>query len=396
MTFVTPTLLAGDRSLANVVAHEIAHSWTGNYVTCASWDDFWLNEGWTVWLERKIASRLYGPKHLDFGAIGGHASLVDAVEAMPKEFTSLVLPIKDLDPDDAYSVIAYEKGFNFLLYLERKVGTDKFEAFFQAYIKQFASKTLTSNEFREFVVQHFSYDASAKIEIRKVDWEAWYYAPGMPPEVVDYDRSLVEASEKLAKLWMKFDQDGSMYPLVDVNSWSSQQITCFLDEMLIMTASGNPLKVCTLKAMNALYGFAASRNAEILLRYCRLAIAAEDESILPATVRFLKSQGRMKFIRPLYKALFHSKMGKDLAVETFLQHRDFYHPIGAKMVASDLLVSIEKPISETSVGARSVDVNKESDEDVNKNDDEQQIRLAFGIGAALLVVAAIALFRRRR
>jgi len=350
MTFVTPTLLAGDKSLAGVVAHEIAHSWTGNLVTCASWDDFWLNEGWTVWLERKIASRLHGPQYLDFEAIGGYADLKDAMAVMPEEFQSLVLPIGDLDPDDAYSTIAYEKGFNFLLYLERKVGTDKFEAFFQAYIKHFASKTLTSEEFREFFVNHFATDDTASAAIQDVDWKTWYYAPGMPPEVVEYDRSLAEASEDLANKWMQVDAEGiASYPLVNVDSfsWSSKQITCFLDALLTLTAAAQPLKVTTLSAMNQLYGFADSRNSEILLRYCRLAIAAEDKSILPATIRFITSQGRMKFIRPLYKALYQSEMGKDLAVTTFLEHKDFYHPIGAKMVASDLMVENTKAVGES-------------------------------------------------
>jgi leukotriene-A4 hydrolase len=325
-TFVTPTIIAGDRSLVGVVAHEISHSWTGNYVTCASWDDFWLNEGWTVWLERKITSRLRGPKYLDFEAIGGYKDLQDAVRVMPTEFTSLVLPIGDCDPDDAYSTVAYEKGFNLLLYLERMVGTDKFQAFFQAYIKHFASRTVTSEEFRAFFGRHFStnVDDKTRAALDGVDWETWFHTPGMPPTVVNYDRTLSEASERLASQWMAVDQSESMLPLENVQGWSSGQITCFLDEMLSITSSSQPLKTSTLKSMNSLYSFASSKNSEILLRYCRLAVAAEDQSILPIVIRFVTSQGRMKYIRPLYKALFQSKIGNELAVQTFLQHKDFY------------------------------------------------------------------------
>lgn len=326
MAFLTPTLLAGDRSLAGVVAHEISHAWTGNYVTCYSWDDFWLNEGWTVWLERKITARLRGPKYLDFEAIAGFKDLHDAVQVMPIEFTSLVLPIGDCDPDDAYSTVAYEKGFNFLLYLERLVGTDKFESFFQAYIKHFASKTVESEEFRAFFGKHFATSADDKNRdaLDTIDWEAWLYTPGMPPVAVSYDRSLAEASEQLASQWMAVDRSGCMLPLENVHGWSSGQITCFLDKMQQLTFSSQPLKVSTLKAMNSLYRFNASKNSEILLRYCRLAIAAEDRSNLPVVVRFITSQGRMKYIRPLYKALFESKMGKELAVQTFLQHKESY------------------------------------------------------------------------
>jgi leukotriene-A4 hydrolase len=326
MAFLTPTLLAGDRSLAGVVAHEISHAWTGNYVTCSSWDDFWLNEGWTVWLERKITSRLRGPKYLDFEAIGGYKDLQDAVRAMPSKFTSLVLPVGDCDPDDAYSTVAYEKGFNFLMYLESKVGTDKFEAFFQAYIKHFGSKTVSSEEFRAFFGQHFAsnVDNETRDALDEVDWETWFYSPGMPPTVVEYDRSLAQASERLASQWMAVDRSGCTLPLENVHGWSSGQVVCFLDKMLSLTCSSQPLKASTLKAMKSLYSFDASKNSEILLRYCRLAIAAEDPSILPVVVRFVTSQGRMKYIRPLYKALFQSKMGKELAVQTFLVHKDSY------------------------------------------------------------------------
>ena len=213
---------------------------------------------------------------MDFEAIGGYASLQEAVKAMPPEFTSLVLPIDDDDPDEAYSVVAYERGFNFLLYLERKVGTKKFEAFFHEYIRHFGGGTLTSEDFREFFVQHFSADKKACAAIEDVDWNAWYYSTGMPPEVVEYDRSLAEASELLAHKWMEVDRGhASGLPLVNLDSWSTKQITCFLDVMVSLTGSFQPLKISTLKAMNALYGFMETRNSEILLRYCRLAIAAE-------------------------------------------------------------------------------------------------------------------------
>jgi leukotriene-A4 hydrolase len=293
-----------------------------------------------VWLERKIAAKIHGDKYLDFEAVGGYKDLQDAVNSMPEQFTSLVLPIGDNNPDDAYSTIAYEKGFNLLLYLERKVGTEKFEKLFQAYIKEFGSRTLSSETFKEFFQGYFSKDKNATSAIQDVDWDTWYYKPGLPPTIVDFDRSLSHASEQLAQEWLHVDRSNAPIPKLDVQAWSSHQMTCFLDELISLTSTNQPLKCSTLQLMNALYGFASSRNAEILLRYCRLAIAAEDKSVLPVVTRFITSQGRMKFIRPLYKALYASEMGKDLAVETFLRNKDFYHPIGAKMVASDLLLKL--------------------------------------------------------
>lgn len=335
LTFVTPTLLAGDRSLADVVAHEIAHSWTGNLVTNASWDHFWLNEGWTTWFQRKIMARIKkNPKFLDFDAIDGRKHLQDAIEEMEAKNSRLVLDIGDEDPDDSYSAVAYEKGFTFLLYLERLVGSPEFEAFFAAYVARFASHTLTSEDFKEFFLAHFS----KSDKVKEIDWDTWFHADGMPPVLPELDMTLASDSQALASLWIDVDRNSKSAPTKnDMKSWSSLQITCFLDDLQVKTG-GLPLKVSTLSAMNALYHFAESRNSEVLYRYCELAIPAEDESILPVAIRFITTQGRMKFTRPLYRALYKSKMGKGLAVSTFLANKDFYHPICVKMVAQDLQV----------------------------------------------------------
>ena len=337
MTFVTPTLLAGDRSLADVVAHEIAHSWTGNLVTNATWDHFWLNEGWTTWFQRKIMSRVKNNhKFLDFDAIDGRKHMRDAIEEMKPENTRLVLDIGDEDPDDSYSAVAYEKGFTLLLYLERLVGSVDFEAFFKAYVSQFASRILTSDEFKDFFMAYFEFKKETVMEI---DWHAWFHKAGMPPVLPELDTTLSSASQDLASLWITVDREGTPIPIAnDIALWSSLQITCFLDDLLLK-AGGIPLKVSTLHSINGLYQLASSRNAEVLFRYCELAIPAEDVSILPIVTRFITTQGRMKFTRPLYRALYKSRMGRNLAVSTFLSNKDFYHPICAKMVAQDLKVS---------------------------------------------------------
>ena len=335
--FSRPTLLAGDRSLADVVAHEISHSWTGNLVTNATWDHFWLNEGWTTWLQRKIMARIHqDDKYLDFDALGGYKTLQTTMERMPLQFQTLVLPIGDQDPDDSYSSVAYEKGFNLLMALERRVGKKKFEAFFQVYIKEYASKTLTSEDFRDFFLKHFQGNEA----INDIDWESWYYKPGMPPEDPKFDRTLAEASEKLAEAWIDVDRKGSAIPTADIQSWSSDQITCLLDALQTQTTSTQQTLRCkTLQAMDDAYGFGTSQNAEILFRFCQLSIASEDDRMLPVVLKFVTSQGRMKYVRPLYRALYASKMGKQLAVTAFLQNKNFYHPICAKMVASDLMIA---------------------------------------------------------
>jgi len=344
LTFVTPTLLAGDRSLADVIAHEIAHSWTGNLVTNATWDHFWLNEGWTTWFQRKIMALIHNDdRYLDLDALDGLKHLKDTVLGgeMPLEFTSLVLDIGDRDPDDSYSAVAYERGFLFLTVLERCVGSKAFLQFFQDYVKKFAYKTVTSDDFIQYFMDYFG-DGKSKKDVASIDWHSWYYAQGMPPQIPEFDKTFAQASEDLAAAWLAVDRSGQSLPNSgSMKGWSSAQITCFLDVLLSLTEGdagheAGPLHIGTLRAMDRMYGFSKSQNSEILFRYCRLAVAGEDETILPVVCRFITTQGRMKFVRPLYRALHQSKMGNRTATRVFLQNKDFYHPICAKLIASDL------------------------------------------------------------
>ncbi len=336
-------------------------------------DHFWLNEGWTVWLQRKIMSKMkQNPKFLDFDAIQGRKALSDTVAEIAPENTTLVLNIGDGDPDDSYSKVSYEKGFTFLLYLERLVGTKEFEGFFQAYIARFASKTLTSTDFQDFFLQHFE----GNKKTGEIDWDTWFYAQGMPPVLPPLDQSMAKASSDLAAAWCTVDRESKSPPVASqIRTWSTGQITSFLDNLQVMTA-GRPLRVSTLVAMKQLYGLAESKNSEILFRYCLLAIAAEDESIVPVVVRFITSQGRMKYVRPLYRKLYRSKIGKGIAIDTFLQHKDIYHPIAAKMIANDLKVS-----------------NKKSPPPVPSN---RKPLLLTSVSVAAVGIVAAALLRRNR
>ena len=236
------------------------------------------------------------------------------------------------------------KGFTFLHYLERLVGTEEFEAFFQTYIAKFASKTLTSTDFKDFFLRYFERTP----QIEKIDWDTWYYAQGMPPILPVLDQTMAKASADLAAKWYAVDNGSEVPPSSnELTAWSTGQITCFLDSLQIRTAD-KPLRVSTIKMMDDIYHLAQSQNSEILFRFCLLAIASEDESILPVAIRFITSQGRMKYTRPLYRRLHRSKIGRSIAIKTFLDHKDIYHPICRKMIAIDLMVAIEKPVPSAS------------------------------------------------
>jgi leukotriene-A4 hydrolase len=184
------------------------------------------------------------------------------------------------------------------------------------------------------------------------DWDTWLMGTGIPP-MPSFNRVLAEAAESLAQAWVNFDQNikesrGKFKdmshvepPTVNIDEWTSGQKICFLDALLKLLqedGKGKPKKLhlFTLQQMQKLYGFHKTQNAEILFRYCMIAIQSEDSGIYPTVQRFITTQGRMKYIRPLYRALFASSSGRNIAVDTFLKHKDFYHPIASKMIAYDM------------------------------------------------------------
>lgn len=343
LTFVTPTLLAGDRSLTGVIAHEIAHSWTGNLVTNATWQHFWLNEGWTRWLESKILTKFSNNNHLvsHLNMISGNVHLKEDVQLLPPEYSRLVPLLEDGDPDDSFSSVPYEKGFQLLFFLEQMVGEAPFLSFFQSYLQKFKYSTVTSQQFQDYFCSMFP---SAK---DLVPWDAWFNEPGMPVVAPNFDDTFLRHATDLANRWIEVDHKfyaketfaaHVIMPTEEeegMDHWPTNQISCFLDELAsICEKRGYALHVDTISRLGDKYQWKESKNSEILFRYCKLALSAGDERVLPIVVRFLTTQGRMKFVRPLYRALMESH--KSLAVDTFLAHKNFYHPIAAKMLSKDL------------------------------------------------------------
>jgi leukotriene-A4 hydrolase len=330
LTFVTPTLLAGDRSLANVVAHEIAHSWTGNLVTNKFWADFWLNEGCTVMIERKILSRLKGESHFHLEALIGLKALHESVESQgPKsQLTALRPCLCGIDPDDAFSSVPYEKGFNFLVYLENLVGGKaEFEPFFKSYIANFAFRTVTSDDFRSYFEGYFR-SRGLGDKLKTIDWDDWLYTPGMPTVSNAFDTSAAEATGALLAKWV--DGKGASCCKDDMAHWGTREKVMFLEK----AQAHAPVAAELLDALDATYSLTQIRNSEVRFRWQMLQLLSNDKRCFPHVAAFLAEQGRMKFIRPLYRQL--AKVDKQFARDTFAKYEKSYHPIGAKMVAKDL------------------------------------------------------------
>ena len=203
-TFATPTIISGDRQNVDVIAHELSHSWSGNLVTNCSWEHFWLNEGWTMYLERRIGAAIHGEPQRDFSAIIGWKALQDSVDryGADHEFTKLVVNLKGQDPDDAFSTVPYEKGFHFLYYLEKLVGKQNFDMFIPHYFTKWSGKSLDSIEFKTTFLDFFRglEDADIHLKIDGIDWDKWFYSPGLPPKP-EFDMSYVDMCYKLVDSW---------------------------------------------------------------------------------------------------------------------------------------------------------------------------------------------------
>lgn len=306
-TFATPTIISGDRQNIDVIAHELAHSWSGNLVSNASWEHFWLNEGWTTYLERRILASIHdNDAWRDFSAIIGWKALIDSVDQFghDHEFTKLIIDLKGKDPDDAFSSIAYEKGFNFLYYLERLIGKDTFDTFIPHYFSVWMGKSLDSYEFKATLLDFFAGAESTAKKLEAVDWDTWFYKPGLPPKP-DFDTSLVKPAYELADKWEtlttttttttastpEFQPNPS-----DITSLSGNQLVVFLERLLL---SSQPLSPTAAAQMGTTYSFASSQNVELSSRWCQIAMQAGDKSCLEVVETLLGSVGRMKFVKPL-------------------------------------------------------------------------------------------------
>ncbi|KAL4174881.1 hypothetical protein KRP22_006810 [Phytophthora ramorum] len=341
LTFVTPTLLAGDRSLADVVAHEIAHSWTGNLVTNATWRDFWLNEGWTVWLERKIVAKIHNdPKTYDLKAALGMRGLVESIEAFGPShpYTALVPESDGVDPDDVFSRVPYEKGFNFLHYLSTVVGTEQFDLFAQAYIQKFKFQTVTSDDFRTFFQKHF---AAQPELLSQIDWDGWLYSTGMPLIINKFDTTLISQVRTLGDKMMTTTDVKKWTKAVDprmLRKWPAPLWILLLDTLLLLqTGSHAQLSVGHLDAIDAFAHrhLSTTHNSELRFRWFTLSLRSCDLRVLDRTIDFLKEQGRMKFVRPLFRDLC-AALGVARGAVIFEECKSRYHPIAAKMIQRDI------------------------------------------------------------
>lgn len=325
LTFATPTVLAGDRSLVSLIAHELAHSWSGNLVTCATWRDFWLNEGTTTYLERRIVEDLYGADRANIERVIGLRELRADLAKLKPHDQVLHIDLRGRDPDDAMNAIAYEKGALFLTHLEEQAGRDRFDAFLKHYFDANAFHSITTADFEAQVLSDLFADASGAVRARATqDLHNWLTEPGLPADAPRPASARLESLSVKASRWLRGDIE---VVELGANDWSTQEWVYFLN--------GLPanLPAERLAELDAAYQLTTGANAEVLVPWLRHAIRA---GYAPASERlesFLTSVGRRKYLMPLYEELVKSPAGRERAQAIFDRAKSHYHPIAAESVA---------------------------------------------------------------
>jgi leukotriene-A4 hydrolase len=332
-TFATPTVVSGDRQNVDVIAHELSHSWSGNLVSNASWEHFWLNEGWTTYLERRLQAAFHGgnEKYRDFSAIIGWKALSDSIENFGEDhnFTKLIPDLKGQDPDDAFSSIPYEKGFTFLYHLEKLIGKEKWDKFIPHYFTEYKERSVDSYEFKATLLSFFESDSEASKKLQEVDWDAWFYKPGYPPKPA-FDTTLADQCYELADKWQSLNEGKAkdFKPSADdIKNFTANQSVVFLERLQTFS---KPLSPELVDKMGDAYAFAASNNVELSSRYYVVGLQARDERVYKLAAQLLGRVGRMKFVRPVFREL--TKCDFELAKKTMEENKDFYHPICRAMM----------------------------------------------------------------
>ncbi len=323
LTFATPTILARDRSLVSLIAHELAHSWSGNLVTNATWNDFWLNEGVTTYAERRIMETLSGKDYAEMLAVLGREDLDRAIEdagGLTSKDTALHLDIGTRDPDEVTGDIAYEKGALFLRLLEQSVGRQRFDAFLHTYFQTFAFQSMDSDRFVAYLKQNLLGNDAALAQKLQVD--AWVYAPGIPSNApVIHSVLLDQVDQQLAAL-----AQGTPAAQIQTQGWTTNHWLHFLRNLPAATDKTR------MADLDAAFHFTDSSNSEILDEWLQRALRTGYDPAWPALERFLTSQGRRKFLGPLYTEMAKTPAGAEMGLRIYEKARPGYHPVARQMV----------------------------------------------------------------
>ncbi|MEO0468855.1 MAG: M1 family metallopeptidase [Bacteroidota bacterium] len=326
LTFATPTILAGDRSLVSLIAHELAHSWSGNLVTNASWNDFWLNEGFTVYFENRIMEALKGREYSEMLAQISYEDLIKEIQDMgfSNPDTRLAIELSERNPDDGMTSIAYDKGYYFLRRIEEAVGRETFDHFLKQYFTEHAFKSMNTEGFLAYLDQHLLQNHPAVKE--QIDIDHWVYGTGLPDDLPAAQSSRYKAVEDALNSWIAGMKPGQL----ETAEWSSHEWLHFIRTL------PDSMSTADLTELDKAFALTQSTNSEVQCAWYITAVNNAYQPAYPAMERFLRKVGRRKFINPIYKALIQTEAGAQTARRIYAEARGNYHPI-AVMTLDKLL-----------------------------------------------------------
>ncbi|HYE73184.1 MAG TPA: M1 family metallopeptidase, partial [Blastocatellia bacterium] len=316
LTFATPTIIAGDKSLVSLVAHELAHSWSGNLVTNATWSDFWLNEGFTTYLERRIVEAVYGRNREEMEAVLGKQDLLEEIKQFEDRDEILHIDLSGRDPDDGATRVPYEKGALFLRQLEETFGRERFDQFLRSYFDHFAFQSITTQDFVNYLKQNlFSKDEQLAA---KIPLDEWLYKPGLPASAPEPKSDAFAKVAEQADAWqrgtVKADQ-------IKSKDWTTQEWIHFLRHLPPQLSKEQ------MTELDRTFHLTQSGNSEIAHQWLLMAIRHKYEPAYPRLEEYLTTIGRRKLVRPLYEELMKTDDGKARAKAIYQKARPGYHPI---------------------------------------------------------------------
>ncbi|EIL97251.1 aminopeptidase [Rhodanobacter thiooxydans] len=321
MTFATPTVLVGDKSLVSLVSHELAHSWSGNLVTSAAWRDIWLNEGFTTYVQGRITEAVYGKALADEEALLSARALQKGIGAMAANAQKLAPDPRGIGADDALSDVAYDKGSWFLRTLEQRFGRERFDAYLKGYFNHFAWHSITTEQMLDYLKPNLIEKYPGKMGWDEV--KAWVYGEGIPkdaplPASPRFDAIDRERSDFLAGALAASQ--------LDAKGWNTQEWMYFLDRL----PDAPPL--AKMQELDAAWHLTGTPNAEIGMRWYSHAIAAGDKAVWDAAAEHMTRIGRIYLTTPLYKAFVKTPEGLTFAEQVYARAKSGYHPLTQQVV----------------------------------------------------------------
>ena len=329
LTFVTPALLAGDCSMSNVIGHEISHSWTGNLVTNKNWKNFWVNEGFTIFMERKLDSALLGEDMENLESIVGNNELIADIKilGLDSDYTKLSPDFGGNDPDDGFSTVPYEKGYQFLIFIEKLIGKDYFKEVMQKYVKKYRYKSVDYTSFKEVLEEVIKekFKDSQKI-IDEINWDKWLYEKGIPSYKNNFSSKLLKEAENLAEDFLQEKEDKSTV-LKTFEEWHTNTKLAFLNYLI-----DNKNRITEKIAQNLKneLNLAEPYNSEIKYMWYLIALDKKIEEEIPNIEKFLETHGRLKYIRPIYFAWIEKDFSHSKSF--FDKTKYLYHPFARRII----------------------------------------------------------------